>query len=57
MRPYLEERSIEFVNLDEYPYEEVTLAYTGQRVEMTRLALESEMLVNLPVSRATPSPR
>ncbi len=37
------------MNLDEYPYEEVTLAETGQRVELTRLALESEMLVNLPV--------
>lgn len=48
VRPYLDERGIEFVNLDEYPYEEVTLD-SGHRVELTRLALESEMLVNLPV--------
>jgi uncharacterized protein (DUF362 family) len=49
VRPYLAERGIEFVNLDEYPYEEVTLAATGQKVELTRLAIESEMVVNLPV--------
>jgi uncharacterized protein (DUF362 family) len=49
VRPYLAERGIEFVNLDEYPYEEVTLEATGQRVELTRLALEAEMVVNLPV--------
>lgn len=47
--PYLAERGIEFVNLDEYPYEDVVLEATGQRVELTRLALESELLVNLPV--------
>lgn len=49
VRPYLAERGIEFVNLDEYPYEEVTLEATGRRVELTRLALESELLINLPV--------
>lgn len=49
VRPYLGERGIEFVNLDAYPYDVVTLATTGQKVEMTRLALESEMVVNLPV--------
>jgi len=49
VRPYLAERGIEFVNLDEYPYEEVTLEASGQRVELTRLALESELVVNLPV--------
>ena len=49
VKPYLAERDITFVNLDEYPYDEVTLATTGQRVELTRLALEAEMIVNLPV--------
>jgi uncharacterized protein (DUF362 family) len=49
VRPFLAERGIEFVNLDEYPYETVTLESTGQRVELTRLALESALVVNLPV--------
>lgn len=49
VRPYLAERDIEFVNLDSYPYDEVTLASTGQVVELTRLASECELLVNLPV--------
>lgn len=49
VRPYLAARDVEFVNLDEYPYEEVTLASTGQVVELTRLASECEYLVNLPV--------
>lgn len=49
VRPYLDARGIEFVNLDEYPYEEVTLEATGQRVELSRLALEAELVVNLPV--------
>lgn len=49
VRKYLAERDIEFVNLDEYPYEWVTLEATGHRVQMTRLAVEAEMVVNLPV--------
>lgn len=49
VRPYLEARGIEFANLDEHPYEEVTLATTGQRVELSRLAIEADFLVNLPV--------
>lgn len=49
VRPYLAERGIEFVNLDEYPYEEVTLRGSGQRVELSRLAVEAGFIVNLPV--------
>jgi len=49
VRPYLQARDIEFVNLDEYPYEKVTLEASGQRVELSRLAVEAEMVVNLPV--------
>ncbi len=47
--PYLAERDIRFVNLDEYPYDEVVLEASGQRVELTRLALEAELVVNMAV--------
>lgn len=49
VRPYLAERGIELRNLDDEPAAPLRLGGTGPQVEIARIALEADLVINLPV--------
>lgn len=49
VRPFLDERGIEFHNLDLQPLAKLRLGGSGPEVEVARIAVEADLLINLPV--------